>query len=246
MSNDSLHDRGNRGKSSEDDTLFGTISYQNKLRQSLQDMNYLLSREYPAKSSLTLVGNRYKLRSRQLLALQGMSCSEKDKSNRRAKEISAEDLNGKTLYVDGFNILILIETVLSGGFVFKGSDECYRDVSSVHGTYRKVNQTEKALILIGEILTGLAIKKAVWIFDTPVSNSGKLKTLCYELAEIHGPNWEINLEYSPDKFLVTKNRLVSSSDAWILNECTTWFNLGAYIIKNMYPDEKPPNIVELL
>jgi len=152
---------------------------------------------------------------------------------------------GQTLYVDGFNILILLETIMSGGFIFKGSDGCYRDISSVHGTYRKVNQTEKALILIGELLRSLEVEKAIWIFDTPVSNSGKLKILCYELAEQYGFSWDVYLENSPDKFLIQNDRLISSSDAWILNECTSWFNLGGFIISHLYPKNMPLNIIEI-
>ena len=245
MEDNILPGRKDRGKSSEDDELFGTVKQQNKLHQGLEDMNYLLSRDYPAKSSLTLVGNRYRLKSRQLLALQGISCSQKDIAMRRAKELLVKDLMGQTLYIDGFNILILLETIMSGGFIFKGSDGCYRDISSVHGTYRKVNQTEKALILIGELLRSLEVEKAIWIFDTPVSNSGKLKILCYELAEQYGFSWDVYLENSPDKFLIQNDRLISSSDAWILNECTSWFNLGGFIISHLYPENKPLNIIEI-
>ena len=233
----------NRGKSSEDEKAFGSTKEQNKLFEGLKDMLYLLSREYPAKSSLSLVGNRYRLNKRQLLALQGMSCSESETQNRKNKEITAADLKGKTIYLDGFNVLILLETLLSGGYIFKGHDGCYRDVSSVHGTYRKVNQTEEVLILVGEALKKLEAERVIWIFDTPVSNSGKLKTLGYELAEKHNFSWDIYLENSPDKYLAENNRLISSSDAWILNECSQWFNLGAYIINSIYPENMPPTVI---
>lgn len=233
----------NRGKSSEDEKAFASIKEQNKLFEGLKDMHYLLSREYPAKSSLSLVGNRYRLNKRQLLALQGMSCSESEIQLRKNKEITATDLKGKTIYLDGFNILILLETLLSGGYIFKGLDGCYRDVSSVHGTYRKVNQTEEVLILVGDALKKLETEKVIWIFDTPVSNSGKLKTLGYELAEKYNFSWDIYLENSPDKYLAENNRLISSSDAWILNECSQWFNLGAYIINSIYPENIPPTVI---
>ncbi len=236
----------NRGKSSEDEKAFASQKEQNKLHEGLIDMHYLLSRNYPAKSSLALVGNRYRLTKRQLLALQGMSCSEDEVKKRKHKELTPDQLKDKTIYLDGFNILILLETVLSGGFVFKGLDECYRDVASVHGTYRKVNQTEEVLILVGEALKKLEAERVIWIFDTPVSNSGKLKTLGYELAEKHSFSWDIYLENSPDKYLAKNNRLISSSDAWILNKCSQWFNLGAYIINSIYSENIPPTIINAL
>lgn len=237
--------RRNRGKSSEDEALFASSQERSKLKEALKDMHYLLSRGYPVKSSLALTANRYRLKSRQLLALQGMSCSQSEIELRKAKEITGNNLAGATVYLDGFNVLILLETLLSGGYVFKGLDGCYRDISSVHGTYRKVNQTETGLIMIGKLFEELGAEKIIWIFDTPVSNSGKLKVLCYEIAEQYGFKWECFLENSPDKYLVQEQRLVCSSDAWILNECTVWFNLGAWIIRTfLEKNSDSENIIE--
>lgn len=233
----------NRGKRTEDAWLFGSPKAQDSLQAALEDMYFLLSKEYPIKSSLALVGNRYRLKARQILALQGMSCSQQDIQIRKNKELSSDQLKGQTIYLDGFNVLILFESLLSGAYVFRGLDECYRDISSVHGTYKSVNQTEDVLTLVGQALQKLDTEKVIWIFDSPVSNSGRLKTLCYEIAAKHGFTWDIHLEFSPDKFLIENNRLAASSDAWVLNECSSWFNLGAHIIDDMYPGAKPDNIM---
>lgn len=216
-----------------DHILFGTPEAQNNLLQALEDMHYLLSRNYPPKAALALVGNRYQLVQRQQQALQGMSASAEEISKRKAKQLSPAALKDKTIYLDGFNVLIILETALSGGFIFEGLDGCYRDIASVHGSYKKAQYTEQALIIIGNTLHQLQLQKVIWVFDAPISNSGKLKSFCYELAEKHGFPWEIILDNHPDKYLIDNKGLVCSSDGWVLNECTTWFNLGVYIIKNM-------------
>jgi hypothetical protein len=216
-----------------DNLLFGEPSAQDNLRKALEDMYYLLSRNYPLKASLALAGNRYQLVKRQLQALQGMACSESELRLRKDKELQETALKDKTIFLDGFNILILVETALSGGFVFKGLDGCYRDISSVHGTYRKVQTTEDALIIIGKTLQQLYLHKVIWVFDAPVSNSGKLKGICYEIAGKHDFSWEIRLENAPDKYLVDSKAFVCSADAWVLNECKAWFNLGARIINSL-------------
>lgn len=216
-----------------DHLLFGTPEAQNNLLNALEDIYYLLSRNYPPKASLALVGNRYQLVQRQLQALQGMSCSAEEISNRKKKELSPAALKDQTILLDGFNILIILETALSGGFIFEGLDGCYRDIASVHGTYKKAQHTEDALVIIGNTLQQLQLKKVIWVFDAPISNSGKLKGACYELAEKHGFPWEIILDNHPDKYLIDSKGSVCSSDGWVLNECTAWFNLGAYIINNI-------------
>jgi hypothetical protein len=215
-----------------DHLLFGEPSAQNKLLKALEDVYYLLSRNYPLKASLALAGNRYQLVKRQIQAIQGMACSEDEIRKRKDKELSHTAIKGETILLDGFNILILLETALSGGFIFEGLDGCYRDISSVHGTYSKGQHTDQALIIIGKTLQQLELHKVIWIFDAPVSNSGKLKATCYEIANKHHFSWEVRLEKSPDKYLIANKGLICSSDGWVLNECKAWFNLGAWIINN--------------
>lgn len=216
-----------------DNLLFGQPEAQEKLQHALEDLYYLLGRNYPLKASLALAGNRYQLVKRQLQALQGMACSANELSLRKNKEVPPSALKDETILLDGFNILIILETALSGGFVFEGLDGCYRDISSVHGSYRTVQTTEEALITIGKTLQQLQLKKVIWVFDAPVSNSGKLKGTCYEIAGEHDFPWEIRLENAPDKYLIENSGLICSSDAWVLDECKSWFNLGAHIINNL-------------
>jgi hypothetical protein len=236
--------RRNRGKDPHDETFFGPVKAREKLLLALNDMYYLLSKDYPPRATLALVGNRYRLRQRQNLALQGMSCSAKDIEIRKHTEVSADSIYGKTIYLDGFNVIILLETFLSDGFIFRGLDGCYRDISSVHGSYKRVKQTESVLISVGKALHELGPERVVWIFDAPVSNSGRIKTLCYEIAAGHGFAWDIYLDNAPDKFLIAQNRLIVSSDAWILNSCYAWFNLVSYIINHALDDRKAMNIID--
>ncbi|KMQ58618.1 hypothetical protein ACM46_21595 [Chryseobacterium angstadtii] len=226
----------NRGKNTGDDTLFGVQKQLDKLKMGVQDMLYLLSRDYPEKASSELVGNRYKLKTRQIQALRGASASEQQMKNRKLKQLEVSDLKGKVLFLDGFNILILMESLISGAYVFEGLDGCFRDLSGVHGTYKRVNQTQKAIEMIAEFFRKAAVEKLVWIFDKPVSNSGRIKEIVLNYAQENTLNWEAGLEYNPDKFLAENSEIAVSSDAWILDHCKNWFNLTAYLITEEKPD----------
>lgn len=237
--------RKNRGKDPQDDEFFGSEKALAKLSEALHDMYYLLSKDYPPRATLELVSNKYRLRKRQILALQGMACSSSAIENRKYKERPADSIKGQTIYLDGFNVVIILETFLSGGYVFRGLDGCYRDISSVHGSYKRVIQTKEVLVTVGNALKKLNLQQIIWIFDAPVSNSGRLKTLCYEIASEYGFSWEIILDNAPDKFLIANNRLIVSSDAWILNSCYAWFNLVSYIINNILNGKKGINIIDV-
>ncbi|MCU7618825.1 DUF434 domain-containing protein [Chryseobacterium sp. PBS4-4] len=221
----------NRGKNTGDDILFQPTKELDKLKFAVQDMNYLLSKEYPEKSSSELVASRYKLKTRQIKALRGVSASDQQIENRNSKRLEISDLKNKTLYLDGFNVLILLESLLSEAYIFEGLDGCFRDLSGVHGTYKRVQQTFKAIELVSVFFKKSDLEKLVWIFDQPVSNSGRIKQIILDFAKENNLNWEVELEFNPDKFLVENTKIVASSDAWILDHCKNWCNLVGFLIE---------------
>lgn len=221
----------NRGKNTGDDTLFGSEKQLDKLKMAVQDMQYLLSRGYAEKASSELAGNRYRLKTRQIQAFRGASASEEQIQNRKRKRLQAAELKGKIVYLDGFNVVILLESLLSGAYLFKGTDGCFRDLSGVHGTYKRVNQTQRVLELVAEFFRKTEVQKLIWIFDTPVSNSGRVKQMILDFAVENNMNWEADLQFNPDHFLAENTEISISSDAWILDHCKTWFNLIDYLIE---------------
>lgn len=233
----------NRGKNTGDDELFGTEKQMHKLILAVQDMQYLLGRGYAEKASSDLIGNRYRLKTRQIQAFRGASASEIQIESRKSKEITVSDLQDKTVYLDGFNILILLESLLSEAYIFKGLDGCYRDLSGVHGTYKRVNQTQQSIELIDIFFRKGNLQKLIWIFDKPVSNSGRMKQMIMEYAVEKNLNWEVELEYNPDRFLAENAVISVSSDAWILDNANSWFNLTDFLIQK---EKLSVNLINLL
>jgi hypothetical protein len=220
----------NRGKNTGDDILFGSEKQLDKLKLAVQDMLYLLSKGYAEKASAELVGNRYKLKTRQIQALRGASASEDQIQKRKSKQLKISDLKDQMIYLDGFNVLILLESMLSNAYVFQGLDGCYRDLSGVHGTYKRVNQTQKSIELIAGFFQKVELQKLIWIFDKPVSNSGRIKQIILDFAQENNLTWEVDLQYNPDKFLAENAEIIVSSDAWILDNGKNWFNVIEFLI----------------
>ena len=220
----------NRGKHSNDDKLFGE-KWQVIFLEAIQDLSFLMTRGYGDKSATQLVGNRYRMNVRQQKALLRMSAPKKSILNRKQKAVSKESLANQIILIDGFNLLILLENALSQAYIFKSQDTAYRDVAGVHGSYKRVVQTENAIILVGNVLESLKVKSVHWYFDTPISNSGKLKTMLLEIAAKQNFEWKVTLVNNPDLVLAESEEIIVSSDAWILDECKQWFNLGALLIE---------------
>ena len=222
--------RRHRGPHPADEKLFSAAAVPD-LRSAITDYSLLLTKGYAEKSALKLVGDRFSLMQRQRLAVMRSACSDQQLASRSDRRVELKDLAGRPVAIDGYNLLITIEAAMSGGVIFKGRDGCYRDLASIHGTYRKVTETIPAVRLIGEFLREIDAAKVRWLLDSPVSNSGRLKTLIGELAGKNNWNWEIELLLSPDAELVKTELIVASGDSVILDACRRWVNLATQIVR---------------
>jgi hypothetical protein len=235
--------RTHRGPHPTDEKLFDAKAI-GDLRLAVGDYSLLLTKGYAQKSTLKLVGDRFSLRERQRLAVMRSVCSDQQLASRNGRRVQLENLAGESIVVDGYNVLITIEAAMSGGMIFKGRDGCYRDLASIHGTYRKVTETIPAVQLIGDFLWEIGLGEALWLLDSPVSNSGRLKTLIRELAEGSGWNWEIELVLSPDAELKRTERVVATSDSVVLDDCKGWVNLATEIIQKKLPSARVIDLAE--
>jgi len=226
--------REHRGPHPADAELFAPAVLP-RLREAVADFCLLLTKGYAEKSALKLVGDRFSLTQRQRLAVMRSSCSDPQQRSRLVRCLPVESLAGQPVAIDGYNLLITTEAALSGGLIFQGRDGCFRDLASIHGTYRKVEETVPAVMLIGEFLAEIRVASALWLLDSPVSNSGRLKTLIGELAHEHHWPWEIRLTISPDAELSRMDTIVVSTDSVILDACAHWTNLAAEIITRRLP-----------
>jgi hypothetical protein len=233
MSNRQKH----RGAHSSDTLLFSE-QYMDDLRKAVADYSLLLSRGYSEKASLKLVGDHFSLKERQRQSIMRCACSDQRLELRRQKCLLPIAIKHQAVFVDGFNFLITIESALSGGLIFEGRDGCFRDIASVHGSYKKVEETEHAIQLIGKCLHELQPVTVTWLFDKPVSNSRRLSRLMLDLAGQNNWPWEATLAYNPDKILAEAPGIVVSSDGVVIDTALHWTCLSRHIIRNCIPGAK--------
>jgi hypothetical protein len=201
------------------------------LHQAVSDLSWLLGRGYAIVSAVKLVGDRWSLTERQRLAVRRAACSDEARAGRLARRVRAQDLNGSDLLVDGFNVVTTVEAALGGGIVLGCRDETFRDLAGLHGTYRKVTETIPALKLIGQTLARLGAARVCWLFDRPVSNSGRIRGILLATAEKERWNWTVELPDNPDQVLRTSAEIVATADSVILDRCGRWFNLARCVVE---------------
>ncbi|AWM36205.1 hypothetical protein GobsT_60200 [Gemmata obscuriglobus] len=218
--------RKHRGPGPQDPEWFGPDA-RPALAAAVSDLSWLLSRGYAAPSSLKLVGDRYALVERQRTAVLRSACSDGALAGRRARQVGVAALRGRPLRIDGFNLILTLESALGGGVIIGGRDGSFRDLASVHGTYRKVEETQPALDLAARLLAAWGAGPCTWLLDAPVSNSGRLA----EMVRATSPDWAAEVVQNPDAVLVQPGDLVATADAVILDNCGEWVGLAGAMVE---------------
>jgi hypothetical protein len=235
------HRQQHRGRHPEDDALLQPGS-QAVLREAVHDLSWLYTRGYADTAAIKLVGDKYQLTRRQRMALQRCACSDQSLAWRKAHEAPAGAMAGEVVEVDGYNLLITVEAALSNAVLIRGRDGCLRDLASLHGSYRKMEETLPALELIGATFARLNPAEVRWHFDAPVSNSGRLRALMLDLAAQRAWPWQVALTQQVDKTLAQSEAIVITADSAILNVVARWINFAPMVIAQITP---APEIVEL-
>ena len=233
--------RVHRGPNPEDAVSFAPEHWP-QLRAAVADLSLLLTRGYSEKSALKLIGDHFQLTTRQRMAVMRSACSDRSLARRHQTEVAPEALAGCPILVDGYNVLTSIEAMLAGGVLLLARDGCYRDLASMHGTFRKVEETSPATLLVGEVLRALRVSACTWYLDSPVSNSGRLRAILLETAAARAWPWSVEVVPSPDRVLAGADEIIATADSVILDRCARWFNLARYAIERT---EAAPQPVDL-
>jgi hypothetical protein len=202
------------------------------LKEAVAELSWLLSRGYAWASALKLVGDRHRLVERQRTAVLRSACSDQALEQRRARCVDVQSLRGRALRIDGFNLMLTLESALGGGVVLGGRDGCFRDLASVHGTYRTVKETRPALVYAAFWMTEWGLGPCTWYLDAPVSNSGRLAAIIRDMDS----RWRAEVVPSPDALLTLAGDPVVTADGVVLDRCDVWVNLARALVEVSAPN----------
>lgn len=201
-----------------------------ELKKAVEDLLYLLNKKYPKQNSLDLVGNRYNLDSDKRHILHRAIYSEKESKARRKKLISPLEVKNRIIGIDGYNVLITVESAIRKKPVILCRDGLVRDISSVSKKYKISEATLKALDLIFKVLVKYRPKKVFFYFDSPISKSGELASSVREKLEEDGLEGGAFAVKVPERYLLNFE-VVSTSDSAIIERTKSILDLAGFIIR---------------
>lgn len=189
-----------------------------RLEDPLLDVRYLLDRKYPKKSVITNVSNHYGLTKNERNILARIAC-EKDISNdRRRKLVSMEYIHNKKLFIDGFNVLITVESLILGHPVFLCDEGILKDVRSLFRRYKMGFATKEALSMIDMITSKYNPEEIVLIFDSQISKSGELSKVARDVFNKN--NCFVFTSKNTDREMITNSKrgIMATSDGVIIDK----------------------------
>lgn len=201
------------------------------LRKAVAELSWLLTKGYPQNRSVTLVGDRHSLRERQRKAIGRVAAPQLACEQRESRRIEPEQIAGSRVDMDGYNVLLTVEAALGGGVLLPARDQTLRDLAAMSRHYKKVEETREALRLLGDFLHRHGASDVRWYLDRPISNSGRLRAMMLDLAEVEGWPWIVELVANPDPLLKASEHTVVTADSAILDAGGRWLNLARHVVE---------------
>ena len=145
-----------------------------KLTEPAHDIRYLLAREYSINAAIRFVSDHYRLTESERHILVRVVRPPKVATARREKRLACADINGRDVLIDGYNILITIESMLKDETLWLGDDGFVRDTRGVFRNYNNTDTTYRAVDKMLSFLSECNVRSVNILLDTQMSKSGQL------------------------------------------------------------------------
>jgi hypothetical protein len=187
------------------------------LKEAALEYFWMLSRGYPQKASLKLVGDKFNLNGEFRQVLYRGVAADKPAQSRRSKigTVSPGDL----VLIDTYNVLFTVNNYLLGKHLFMSNDGLIRDAGEMRGRIVNKPQFVRSVSLMLEVLQQWPGVSCIHYLDEPVSYSGELsRELSQEMTKM-GIKGECHLHKNPDRMLILQDSdAICSSDSAIIDQ----------------------------
>lgn len=191
------------------------------MKEAVHDLRYLLNRDYPRDSAVEFVSDHYELELDKRHLLTRCVFSKEEVRSHRLKLVESSEIEGRIVGVDGYNVLITVESILSGDGVIRCDDGIVRDLQAIFGSYKMNELTEEAIKIILKLLDEMNPCEVFLFFDKQVSKSGELagftrrelkkQNLSGDAQTVEGVDktvWEHEVSASSDRIIIERSERV--------------------------------------
>jgi len=205
-----------------------------KVFEAAKDLRYLLERGYRRESALKPIVDKYQLSINQRLLLYRAVYDASNAAKHKEKIVTVDKIKDSKLAIDGYNVIITVESSLRGGLLVLCDDGFIRDISAVHGKHRITSTTEKALGMLVKALQELKPYETIFFFDAQVSKSGELASHVRRALKGSGLTGSAHAVERADVSTLNFGNIIATSDSVLISKAGAVFDLAGEILKNKY------------
>ena len=198
------------------------------------DIRHLLSRGYPRTGVIRFVSDHYRLGNRDRHILMRVVIEPEIAASRISKKISCADIREKNIVIDGYNVIIATESVISGEPVFICDDGFIRDIRGVFRNYKNPDRGVCRQIL--EMISEHEPGSVIFLFDAQISKSGVLARHIRGLLPKYSLSGDARTSRHVDFDLKHCGSIVATGDGHIIDEVESAVDIPGCIIRKLGRD----------
>lgn len=217
------------------------------LEAAARDYRLFLERGYPESTMKKVVGDRHRLSGEERLILyRGISTAAQD-ARRKEKWRSPEEVSGRRLLLDFYNIAFTLLNYRLGRKLFRSTDGYIRDAGALHGRLGREERLSWVLEPLLKTLESLGPEETTVYLDSPISHSGKhaeaLEEAAHERELLLGAVVVPSADYPLKQ---ERTALIATGDSAIVDAVRTGVvDLSAVILVDRY-NYVPPDLGALI
>jgi hypothetical protein len=201
------------------------------IRRAAQDFFLFQNHGYPRKPALEWVGNRYRLSHLERQLLHRGVFSQGDALRRLAGRSLGAAWRDALLVVDGHNVQITVESSLLGRPVLRANDGVIRDLAGQSANFRLTEASSLAVDLIFRFLGEFRPAEALFLFDAPISQSGRLAHSYQQHMNALGLSGTARAVPVPEREFPYAEAIIASSDQSVLEQASRWVDLAGMVLR---------------
>ena len=205
------------------------------IQEAAQDLRYLLGRGYPRELGLKITGDRWGLEARERQVLRRGVFAPAEAAARRARLLALDAVADQAVGVDGHNLLITLESALTGATLVAADDGVIRDIGQRGRHYGPSPDTEQAAALILAALAQAGAREMLVLLDAPLSKSGELAARLRGMLAQAGLIGDARAVPAPDRALAGFAGVVVSGDSAVIDATARPLDLAGHIIRGLEP-----------
>ncbi len=204
-----------------------------ELIMAARDIRYLLDRGYPKGSAVRFVSDHYGLAKDRRFILSRNVLATDIASERRMKSVPCVDIRDRDVFIDGYNVLITIESYLKGEEMWVGDDGFIRDNRGVFRSHVNDAATFRSVGLMLSVAAGNAAGKVTILLDEQMSMSGQLVIVIRQKIDEAGVKGHVLTSASTDHDLkkAGSNVIVATADGVIIDAVNAVVDIPGCIMK---------------